>query len=410
MQKKKSDLVFFGVLGVVGLIAAVLILPRTPLGPMLGGIFGGGPAKSVSSMVKVDTTQPMTEETMPLDKQEVHTPEQFIAATREVREMPGGDVDLAYAMRIPKDYTAVNLSTGNNEQSAAMNRRLLGVIAKYNGPVLVGRQRASIDILALEMEHEIEAKYWLRHYIVQNGFTVTGDVESEDDRTAYAKFIDLPSGTYEAMHNVMLARISGKTIVIVRVRMPISLRYEQSYLQEQIAHSFHLQNKREGTIEGTRNFTLIDTARFNYPESWNINRPDFKDANRLSVTIANVDSNRKINGYINVLAVRRTPDTTIKGELGKLRLQMKDSLDIDVKELVSSTDLSYNARFNFQRLEVYVVNSYKTKLLDQELRLAVFGDRNWYIFVYLVTPSQDSDLYLWARNIRSYDLLLRSIR
>ena len=118
----------------------------------------------------------------------------------------------------------------------------------------------------------------------------------------------------------------------------------------------------------------------------------------------------RIDGLIRFLVIRRTADTNLKKEAEDLKKYFDTFLKIDFKKLVSSNKAPVSDRFLFSRYEVYQVASKKENTADQELRLIVLGDKDWYVFAFLLTPSDVDNFYTWACNTRAFDMIVKKLR
>jgi hypothetical protein len=38
------------------------------------------------------------------------------------------------------------------------------------------------------------------------------------------------------------------------------------------------------------------------------------------------------------------------------------------------------------------------------------GDKEWYVFAYLFTPKEATNLYQWARNTQTFQEILKSVK
>lgn len=167
-----------------------------------------------------------------------------------------------------------------------------------------------------------------------------------------------------------------------------------------------------------KGYTIVDAIKFNYPISWTPDNPDFKNMSRLSLGLQN-RTRKKIGarvidtteGYINFLTVRRSGNTSFKQELEEQKKYFSETISLDIKELTQSQKLDIPGnRFLFSRYEVYSTEYKKGNQKSPEVRFVVLGDKDWYIFIFMVTPSIIDSLSIWAHNVRCFDIIIKSIK
>jgi hypothetical protein len=132
---------------------------------------------------------------------------------------------------------------------------------------------------------------------------------------------------------------------------------------------------------------------------------------RLSVQLQTKNSMLGIDGFIRFFAIRRGANTNFAREAEEMKKHFADFLGINVTGLISSNKIpDVHKRFVFSRLEIYKASYKKEGHNDPEVQLAVLGDKDWYVFIYMITPREQDNLFTWGRNVRTLELILQSIR
>jgi hypothetical protein len=132
---------------------------------------------------------------------------------------------------------------------------------------------------------------------------------------------------------------------------------------------------------------------------------------RLSVLLETKNAADAVEGFIRILAVRRSPDTNLAAEIEEQKKHFSDFMGINIKSMTSSVKPNLSTdRFIFSRYETYAASYAKEGSLDPEIHFVVLGSKDWYIFIYLITPREQENLNAWGRNVRTLELLLESIR
>jgi hypothetical protein len=274
---------------------------------------------------------------------------------------------------------------------------------------MVSIYRLNSTVSTQHLKYEITAKNWLKHYLLKNGYALEGDVQEDSPFLATAYYTSISD--QKSVFTYISARVSGSIAFIVRFEAPLPLKAHVAYLQKKLVDTTLMSYPSDGTVESQRIFTLADAMKFSYPASWSTTKPDFKDMDRLSVQLQTKNSSGSIDGYIHLYAIRRIPATNLMKEVEEIKTHFKEYLSINLVSLVSSSAIEApNKRFLFSRYEVYKAAYQKDGHSDPEVRLAVLGDKDWYVLIYMITPKEQDNLFTWGRNVRSLDLLLKSLR
>lgn len=371
-------------------------LDRLPDGKMFKPVFwgfGGGDEK--------EKQQVATKE------YEIHDDEAFKEQTRSYGMMPFSKAELEYEIYIPKNWTEAELIDATPEQGT--RNTIVSKLALYKSP-MIGTVWIETQIDAKKLDHEISAKYWLKNYILSSGFTPDGDVEELSLKSAAGRYIATGRPAAPSSSEYVTARISGGWILLSTCRLPLPLRNYAKYIQKKICDSFKIIYPKAEPIEDQKIFTLVDSIKFTYPNSWSVKATDFRNMNRLVVHIENKGFNINIEGFMSFVAVRRSRSTDLTTEIIEQRKYFDEVLNLDVVKMLSSSKGPVYDRFNFNRYEVYDMAQQKNKDAIQEVHMIALGDKEWYVFGYLFTPKESSNLYNWARNVQTFQEVMKSIK
>lgn len=328
----------------------------------------------------------------------------FNANTKSFRQIPFNDPKLEFDIMLPNDWKSEPVIKTSDQ---ALKQDIPEDIARFKSP-RIGTAQAVVTIQSKHLAHEISAENWLRNYAVTNGYTPQEKVTADGNKKATISYISV----FEQNSTYTYARvqINGDIVEIARFEVPLYLREPMGFLQKKSIDSFRLIQTNDDPVEQQREYSLSDAVRFTYPESWEVHYPDFKDSNSMSVQIHNEAQSRQVDGLIRFVAVRRRAQTSLAQELETLKKYFNETLGLEIKKMVSSGDIPAAPRFLFSRYELYQVASKKKSLSEQDLRLVALGDKEWYIFVFLLSPSEADNLYAWARNTQTFDLVVKSLK
>lgn len=332
--------------------------------------------------------------------------ESFKKNTKMFADIPYNDTSMEYEIYLPNDWEGVG-SSNNSDDTININRKLLGTVGAYQGPI-IGSSRPVVTIYAVELEHEILASDWLENFILNTGAALQAPLDAISPKMAKASYIAF-NGLL-ATDNLTKVLIYGNTALVVQVSSSLSVKSQFSFVQEKIINSFKLRTPKEGGIETLKTFTIGDALKFSYPDSWKIAYPDFKNSLRLSMQLQNQNSAGKMDGIIQFWTIARSSDTNIKLEIQRLKDFLVKNYKLNIVAMTSSGNAPVYSRFNFARQEVYSIGADKSAPPAKEIWLAALGDKDWYTFIYLITPTRTNSLYTWARNTRAFDLILQSLK
>jgi len=319
--------------------------------------------------------------------------------------IPLGDETLSFSIRLANQGWE-ELDVGSTS-SLSMSQRLFGNIARFRGPV-IENSRPYVIVQSLQIEHEILAKHWLKNHIFSNGFTLQGKIKDISNTHANAAYVYLNNNQSYLVYST--AQIFDNHVIFVRFELPIYATKRFYQIQKNTIESFVFTNPTFGKIEETAKFALMNALKFEYPKSWETKNNNFKNPAFLTSELHNMSAIGALDGIIRFEAIRRTKTTALKEEIDKLRARFVLKRKMLFKKLFYSEDLPSYARFEYAKLEKYIVGFEQNRYADHELWLHVLADENWYIFIYLLSPLEDSNLKQWARNTRTMTLIAETFQ
>lgn len=343
---------------------------------------------------------------------DVHDDATFQKKTKSYSMMPYGKADLEFEIYLPSDWTSEDMVTASNV-AGELNAKITGPVAFFRSP-MIGTQYVTATVEVLKIDTEISARNWLKNYLLSSGDLPQGDITEINNRSASGAYIASSDGT--SRYCYIAARISGSFAVTARFETPLNLKAYVAYIQKKSIDSFKLLYPKEDPVEEQKTYTLVDSVKFNYPASWKVSNPDFRDMNRLIIELRNVRPGTEgrfaiTDGYIRILAIRRQRGTDLATEIEAMRKYFTDTMKVEFKKMLSTGKSDAYARFVFNRYEVYDVVSKAAKVpTTQEIHLVVLGDKEWYIFAYLFTPKEAQNLPTWARNVQSFQQVVKSVK
>lgn len=332
----------------------------------------------------------------------VITPENFNEQTQEFKDVPFGTPELEYSIRLPKDWNSRQISTDQGE----INPKLLGDIARILGPP-VQDIRPWFVVQVIEIDNEIRAIHWLQDYMLKNGYVTKEEIEvSETEATSMYVFTDEGN----AFVTRATAQIHGNLVIFARLAVPVLGYQILQHMQDLSMKSFKMVNPARGRIEKRRTFSMMNALRFKYPLSWMVQNANFGNTERLSVELHSQDSHGNLAGLVRFRAYLKGRDLDMKEEEKVVRKKLSDQ-GINISEVLETHDpeLSRRGEFKLVKQEVYTV-TFDQAYIDQEYWLTEIEGDDFNYFIEMLTPARGEQFYDWARNIRTLELILRSIK
>lgn len=335
----------------------------------------------------------------------IHDDATFAKETKPYGLMPFSKAELEFEILIPKNWEVVETMDATAETA----QQILSRIAIYRSE-MIGTLQTEVYIDALKLQNDISAKHWLKNYILSSGFSPDGDIESSNAKNASGYYVKTGEPGAPSTKEYVTASISGTWILLATFECPLPLREYMKYIQKKVVDSFKILYPKDEPIEDQKIFTLVDSVKFGYPSSWEVISTDFKDMNRLTVHLQNKSNTRQVDGFIRFIAVRRTRSTDLLSEVAEQQKYFSEQMKLNVTKMQSTGKTPAYERFLFNRYEVYDVSPKSGKGTPQEVHMAVLCDKEWYVFGYLFTPKEATNLYQWARNLQSFQEILKSIK
>lgn len=331
----------------------------------------------------------------------------FYKYTKEIHRIPFDDPTLSFKIRIPDSWEELKLTLGKKLE---LSSDLPSTLAHYIGPP-ISELRPHLKVQAMKLKREITAENWLRYFILINGYSILDNkVVATNDKMATVNFIYVNEDiTYLGY---LKAIIHGDIVSIIRVDIPQKFAKLYGVIQHESINSFRLVFPQSGNIESRKKLKLGNGALYvSYTTSWVRKNQQHNDmGEKIAFELHNVADETTVFGFIRFEAVKREKNKTLETELARVRQDLKDRFGLYVKAINYSEPSYGPARFDYIREEGYEVGFKKIfNTQDQELIFLAMADVEWYIFVYMLSPLKQNDLYSWAINDRAYRIIRDSL-
>ncbi len=338
----------------------------------------------------------------PLDMLVSMSEEDFYANTRLVEEVPFGDQSLSYKVRLPGDWQRTAESSLNVE-NGGLNNRLLGQIVEFISPPKLD-VRSRFTIQALELDTLTTAENWFMNYTLANGFVMEGFEVVSDERVE-AQYVRVKNGDSYVIRAV--ARINGPRMILAEYAVPYKYWQEERDTQVWSMITFYMTDPDDRPIEEKKRYQFLDIAEFYYPESWYLQEPEVKRADRVDIRILNnraylldsVQGNDVLmDGVINIYLVSRDFGNSLSFEIERKKQQILKNGFVLGDLIERLDDVSFPLEADIGMVDVYRVKNKKRLSLDYELWMGVIRTDSHYWIFHMFSPSRQDDFPLWARN------------
>lgn len=341
----------------------------------------------------------------------VHTSKaDFESKSDLIKVMPLNDKSLSYHVRLPKGWIQLN----TDEVDANSATGILRQISAYTSPPRIER-RSLFRVSIIDLDSLITVDDWFISYMLEMGFSVEG-MKIKSQRLMNAQYTVFENGEPYVVRAVVA--ISGSRIVLAEYLVHDDVYKQEKDEQIWAMTGFALDNPVDVLPISMKTYNFVDIAKFDYPANWVIQAPQITDITRMEASVLNgkslkqgetVTSNNELLGRIDVSLVSKDQGLTLADEINLLKEGLKNRKYKlgDYIENVEETKI--NPLITSSRIDVYQVEGVSKKLAGYEYWVGVLESRTRYYLVRLTTVSRGENFKIWAENVETYKVLLRSL-
>ncbi len=325
----------------------------------------------------------------------------FEEATALHEETPGDDEVISYSVRLPKTWKLATDRLSNY----SISNRLLGEVARYYGPSEFGsRSRFTVEVLALE--YQVSAQQWFLQHVLASGYTLQG-MKVHNDRKVEAILVKIEKDTTYIVRAV--AQINGKRIILAQYSIVDASWPTEQGMQAASVGSFELKTDKVETIEEMLLFQFLDIAEFKYPKTWDLRAPPLRSIDRMLVKLSSLTKGRTLNGQMELHLVSTYISESLDDEIDRFRGELEEKGLLLGKLIEKKEGYEFDEYMEFALVDVYAATDAENKMLDYELWITTMSSGSYYYFLTLLTPSRNSDFFVWSRNTETYKLVVESV-
>lgn len=335
------------------------------------------------------------------------TEDAFLDQSELYEEEPQNDKFLAYRIRLPKSWykTFANMpyKKGDNE---AVNQRFLGQVSKYYGP---GRIEAlsKFEIEAQSLDFEITAKNWFMKEILARGYILEG-LKVFSDKRVEALYVVVEGDTSFVVRAI--AEINGTRMIVASYYVPDVFWEQERALQQRAMESFEFISPEVLKIEMTRSYSFLDLLSFDYPASWRLIAPHIFSIESMEAKLIKSTDKLTLSGEMHISIISTEVEGKLVGEIAFLKEEMTDR-GLEIGDFIEITDdYAYDDHIYFVHAESYKVFNSASQILEHEYWIAILEEDRYYYVVTMLTPSRDSEFYVWSQNVEAFRTVIESFR
>ncbi len=347
----------------------------------------------------------------PLPVVDFMSPQEFEDKTIFVRNKFPEDTDLAYEVRVPNGWTEIKIDSAG----LSLSSKLLNTLAEYESLIEKRAKKSRLTIQAVELESPATPERWLLEYMLSLGYHVEYmGIHSGSRAEAVIAYIE--RGQSYVLRAIV--EINGMKAMLATYSMPVESWAEESVMQAQVLDAFTVLNAVARPVENFQRYNFLSAAEMKYPLDWRLKAPPIESADRMEVNILNVpnlsDALRQsgdINGRVEVSLVSVYGTKNLEEELERQKKKFKTynfeytkSYEVEIKSV-----FYINSAFEFAKIRAYRTPIARRRSMENELWLGIMAAGDYYYFVKMLTPSRDSDYYLWLRNVEVFKMVLEGL-
>jgi hypothetical protein len=344
--------------------------------------------------------------------------ETFVSQSIEYDEEPFGDKNLAYKVLLPKSWTQVS---DEKLEKSLKNKRLLGEVARYISPP-ISDDRATFSIKALSMTRLMDVEHWFLHQMSVQGLYVSGiKVFSRD--LVHAEYDIFENERYYSIRAV--AQRNGGRVILSEYRTPLSQKEKYKNMQRWTMSTLRLSKIVKSLDDLVDSYSYLGKVQHYYPSGWSSSSGSSSSSDEISAgfgrtLIVDLGSGKKsekidrAKGYIQTYLISKssTPDINKKLEL---LMASYNGVTVDTAHVLSEierTGSNKEGTVVFSPIKTYGLmgNEEAVGYEGEYAFLSSYNETGSHYFVaFMLMPKKGFNYPLWAENMATYHLLLRSL-
>ncbi len=320
--------------------------------------------------------------------------------TRELKD----EALLKHSFRLPKTWT----DQMGEAKKTDFSTKVETLISHYIGPPNM-YARSSFEVKVLKMDREMDLMHWYFTYMGTKGYSVTALKEWADGRRVEAEAIRIDVEATFVMRSV--AMLSGDLVVIAEYSVPDPFWGEQRDEAVWSASTFTLEYANDRTIEPRKEFSILDIVKFNYPGSWQVRRPKLTVVDELSAVATSRNQRGEYDGRLDAFFLASHAGGTREENLKLYKEKYTDIVSFDLGAHIETLEgQTYDESISAGRVDIFKALKPGTESeTGYEIWMALLESNVYDGYVFMNTVSREIDFVTWAKNQRSFKIMVESM-
>lgn len=347
--------------------------------------------------------------------------------TQLFRQVPFGDNELAYEMRLPTNWGQSRFTQYGSPSKEKYE--VLTNIDRFFGPA-VEDVRPFVWLEVERLQRLTTAELYLNAYFIKRGITPE-TIKVQDMKKAEALYLETRDYNTYVMRTLFV--INGDRVMLVTFGVPINAYKTYRDLMGATLASYKMLYAIDRGLEPLESYKLLNVMTFNYPKRWqprSENRvsslnPSVEFVLPTELTVRSNEPQDQLNGVIlvngwrnNTMNFNRTVlEQAIVKRLKLSKLELADVLQPE-KQIASSDPNVKVSQMIYVGIvdlttpttEEYGIIQDRSSFPRQEVWVTILDNGDYTAAVTLVTWPQTKNYLNWSYNVISYQTILDTLK
>ncbi len=348
--------------------------------------------------------------------------------TNLFRQVPFGDTELAYEMRLPTSWGQSRFTQYGSP--TAEKYKVLTNIDRFFGPSLEDK-RPFVWMEVEALDRLVTAEQYMNQYLIKRGITPEA-VKVYDGTRAETLFIQ--SRDYSSFVVRALFVMNGDRLMLITFGVPIEEYKNYKDIMGLTLSSYRMLQTIERQPEPVASYKLLNVLTFDYPSRWqtrNQNRTSSLNPSvelvlptELQVAVDNVNHIQQIEGLILVNAWRNSPlfnravlEETIVKRLQQNRLKLEAVLQPDQALPTHDGMLRMSQAIYIGRIDIAAPTTEEFGIIQdttgnprQEIWVTTLDNGDYTAAITLLTWPQTKNYVNWSYNVAAYQKIIDTLK
>ncbi len=352
--------------------------------------------------------------------------ELFVQNSQLIEKTYDSEVLMGFKVRLPNDFI---IKSDDELKNTSGDDHIYGELFHAYGATIYDL-RPYFTVQSIELDRSISAENWLKSNALKNNWTIKS-TESFDNGDRFEAFYTRIDRFKREETIKALGFLHQKRLALVEYVVPTQLFERDIDKQTESIKSFEFLNEFPVELpEKVIEYGFLDSFSMRYPQSWKLTRKTENTINRHDLSFKTTDINGFLFGEIDVSLISRnslkdrvdkTSYPTNLPDVVKARRSAIEDNGYTIDPLMERRDITLTYQSDVNVTEVYplrrkqsdiFVNDKENSVVQEFWMTAIKTpkDNGKNYIVTMLAPSRDIDFYQWALAVKSYEMMVQSLR